>query len=115
MPSDSAEIFISYASPDLSLAQTVNDKLIAAGFSVWFDKVRLNSGYKWHEEIEAACEAARLVVPILTLSWKQSLWTKFETYGHDEIIPLWAEGKLDDVFTPPPSGDSRPMPSTSLA
>jgi hypothetical protein len=62
----SYDCFISYASPDLPLAQALCDWLVAAGLRVWFDKARLRDGYNWHEEIEAGCEASRVVLPVLT-------------------------------------------------
>ncbi len=107
------DLFISYASPDLKFAEAVNNRLTDAGFSVWFDKSRLNPGCDWHREIEEHCEAARLILPILTPRWKQSEWTRYETYGHDLVFPLIfegdflvkdARGKIDEtasVSTPP--------------
>ena len=95
------DCFISYASADVKHAEVVFEHLHAAGLTIWFDKFRLNPGCQWHQEIEAGCEGSRLILPILTPLWKQSAWTRFETYGHEEIIPLWFEGTMDDVFTPP--------------
>lgn len=86
------DLFISYASPDLKFAEALQGRLTEARFSVWFDKARLNPGCDWHEEIEAGCEAARVILPILTPRWKQSEWTRYETYGHDRVIPLVFEG-----------------------
>ncbi len=94
-------VFISYASADLALAEAVHRRLTAAGLSVWFDKARLRPGFEWHKEIEAGCEASRLVLPVLTPRWKESEWTKFETYGAEATIPLIFEGTFEDIFTPP--------------
>ena len=57
------EIFISYASGDLDRAAALHARLSAEGFRVWFDKARLTPGCDWHMEIEAGCEAARVMVP----------------------------------------------------
>lgn len=38
------DCFISYASGDLELAEQLHWRLVAAGFTVWFDKARLNPG-----------------------------------------------------------------------
>ena len=76
----SYDCFISYASPDVPFAQALCDCLVAAGLRVWFDKARLRDGYNWHEEIEAGCEASRVVLPVLTPRWKCSEWTRYETY-----------------------------------
>ncbi len=94
-------VFISYASADLALAEEVHRRLTAAGLSVWFDKARLRPGCDWHKEIEAGCEASRLVLPVLTPRWKLSEWTKFETYGAEATIPLMFEGTFAEIFTPP--------------
>src|SRR6266480_3051272 len=91
------DAFISYASADLIFAAEAQRRLTAAGFHVWFDKTRLNLGCDWHKEIEAGCEASRVLLPVLTPRWQTSEWTKFETYGAEAVIPLLVEGKLDDV------------------
>ncbi len=88
------DLFISYASPDLKFAEALHSRLTDAGFSVWFDKARLNPGCDWHKEIEAACEASRVILPVLTPGWKQSEWTRYESYGHDQVIPLVFEGSF---------------------
>ena len=95
------DCFISYASPDLTHAQALHDCLVAAGFQVWFDKLRLRDGWNWHEGIEAGCEASRVVLPVLTPRWKLSEWTRYETYGAEAVIPLLYEGTWDEVKTPP--------------
>jgi tetratricopeptide (TPR) repeat protein len=95
------DCFISYASADLNLAEELHRRLTAAGFSVWFDKARLVEGCSWHQEIEAGCEASRVLLPLLTPRWKLAEWTRYETYGAEEVIPLLAEGRWEDVSTPP--------------
>jgi len=97
----SYDAFISYASADRALAEEVYRRLTAAGLKVWFDKLRLNSGCDWHKEIEAGCEASRVLLPLLTPRWKLSEWTRFETYGAEAVIPLILEGAFADIFTPP--------------
>jgi hypothetical protein len=95
------DVFISYASPDLKFAEALHSRLTDEGFSVWFDVARLNPGCDWHKEIEAGCEAARIILPVLTPRWKQSEWTRYETYGAEAVIPLLVEGEWPDVSTPP--------------
>jgi hypothetical protein len=95
------ELFISYASGDLDRAAALHARLAAEGFRVWFDKVRLTPGCDWHKEIEAGCEAARVIVPLITPRWARSEWTRYETYAHDAVIPVLAEGKAEDVMPPP--------------
>ncbi|WP_339743744.1 TIR domain-containing protein [uncultured Rubinisphaera sp.] len=95
------DLFISYARTDIKFAEEVHRRLIKAGFSVWFDKVRLHPGYDWHMEIAAGCETSRIMLPILTPRWKESDWTKYETYGAEAVIPLIFEGEFEKIFTPP--------------
>src|SRR5215469_216823 len=95
------ELFISYASGDLARATALHALLAAEGFRVWFDKVRLTPGCDWHKEIEAGCEAARVILPLITPRWAKSEWTRYETYAHDAVIPVLAEGKVEDVMPPP--------------
>jgi hypothetical protein len=68
---------------------------------VWFDKVRLQPGVQWHEDIAAAADNARIVLPIITPAWKASQWTRFETYGAEHVIPLLCHGDWEKV-TPLP-------------
>jgi hypothetical protein len=95
--------FISYASPDLAYAEALNKLLTGAGFRVWFDRVHLREkdGAQWHREISAGCEESRIVLPVLTPRWRQSEWTRYETYSAEAVIPILAEGAWDDVKTPP--------------
>ena len=91
-------LFISYKSADRALAQDLYDHLTAAGFSVWFDVEALDRVGLWHELIEKGCEAARIILPVLTPRW-QSLWTEYETYGAEYVVPLVfeGEGRMDDL------------------
>jgi hypothetical protein len=93
------DCFLSYAAADVTTAEALYRRLTAEGFAVWFDTVRLQPGFDWHREIEAACEASRIVLPILTPRWSRSAWTTYETYGAEAIIPLIAEGRFEDVAT----------------
>jgi len=101
LPPENPQLFISYASKDRALAAILHGRLVAAGFSVWFDRARLNPGCDWHKEIEAGCEAARVMLPLLTPNWQNPPWTKYETYALDAVIPLLARGKLEMVAPPP--------------
>jgi hypothetical protein len=95
------ELFVSYASSDLDRAAALHARLAAEGFRVWFDKIRLTPGCDWHKEIEAACEAARVIVALITPRWATSEWTRYETYAHDSVIPVLAEGKFEEVMPSP--------------
>lgn len=95
------DVFISYNSSDIKIAEVIYKRLVAERFSVWFDKARLNPGCNWHDEIEKGCEESRIILPILTQNWRKSEWTKFETYGAESVIPIKFEGTWHEVTTPP--------------
>jgi hypothetical protein len=95
------DVFISYASPDLRYAEELHNRLEQEGFKVWFDRARLSPGFDWHHEIEQGCENSRVMLPVLTPLWKNSDWTKFETYGAGAVIPLIFDSTWPDVSTPP--------------
>ncbi len=95
------DCFISYASADLQYAEELQRRLDTEGFTVWFDKFRLQPGYDWHREIEQGCENSRVFLPVLTPRWKQSDWTRYETYGAEAVMPLIFEGPWTEVCTPP--------------
>jgi tetratricopeptide (TPR) repeat protein len=95
------DVFISYASEDIAFAQELNDHLVNEGFKVWFDKTRLSPGFDWYKEIEQGCENSRVILPVMTPRWKNSEWTKFETYSAEAVFPILFEGIWSDVSTPP--------------
>ena len=95
------DCFISYASADMAIAEDLHRRLTAEGFSVCFDRARLQPGYDWHKEIEEGCEASRVLLPVLTPRWKLSEWTRYETYCAEAIISLLFEGDFEAVSTPP--------------
>jgi hypothetical protein len=97
----SDDCFLSYSSKDLRLAESIHARLTEAGLDVWFDKIRLRSGFDWHREIEAGCESSRVVLPLLTPNWKESEWTRYETYGAENVIPLLAHARGHAAEGPP--------------
>lgn len=101
MASDHYDVFISYKSEDLAFAQILYERLCSEGFMVWFDRIRLNPGFRWHDAIEQACENSRIVLPVLTPRWQLSEWTRFETYGAEAVIPILIEGAWEEVIPPP--------------
>jgi tetratricopeptide (TPR) repeat protein len=97
----SHDCFISYASEDIRYAEELYRRLTTEKFKVWFDKARLKPGYDWHKEIEEHCENSLVILPVLTRRWKESAWTRYETYGAESVIPLVFEGGFEEVSTPP--------------
>lgn len=61
------DIFISYASEDLSMAYRIYLKLIKAGhFKVWLDVKELHSGSEYDREIGRALNECRIFMPLLS-------------------------------------------------
>jgi hypothetical protein len=88
------ELFISYASEDLDRATALHRVLAAEVFCVWFDKVRLTPGCDWHEEIEAGCEAAHVILPLVTPRWTKSA----NTPSHDLRISATISSEKSRIF-----------------
>ena len=101
MSTEYYDCFLSYRSADAAIAAQIHGRLTAAGFKVWWDKVYLQPEMRWHAEIERHCEASRIVIPLLTPEWKDSLWTRYETYGADRVVPLLLRGTWEQAVTPP--------------
>ena len=80
------DCFLSYRDADKAQAELIHDRLKAAGFKVWWDKVHLKAGMRWHEEIEQHCENSRVAIPLLTPDWKDSTGTRYEAYRAERII-----------------------------
>jgi tetratricopeptide (TPR) repeat protein len=95
------DVFISFAGGDRERAVVLHRRLTAAGFLIWFDQTRLELGAHWLKEIDEACEAAHVMLPLITPRWSSSEWTRYETYGHRAILPLLVEGDPDETLTPP--------------
>jgi tetratricopeptide (TPR) repeat protein len=101
MQSNAYDVFISYRSNDLHLAEDLHDSLTREGFRVWFDRARLDPGCDWHREIETACEGSRIILPIMTPTWQESEWCRFETFGGEQVIPLLFAGDWSQIAPSP--------------
>ena len=88
-----ADVFLSYASGDLALAEAVEGGLAQAGISVWRDKSRLQGGEPYAQIIQAAIDEANCVVALLTATSVQSNWVRTEMEA--------ARSKLLPVLVPP--------------
>lgn len=113
-PPQTYAVFISYASPNRRLAEELCHKLKEAKIGpVWFDIEEIVCWSDWHMKIEAGCEHSRVVMAVLTPEWRLSEWTKYETYGAEQVLPVFfmAEGESakdgDKLMPPPLSGLQR--------
>ncbi|HEY8572912.1 TIR domain-containing protein [Phenylobacterium sp.] len=93
-----SDIFLSYASKDRARVRTLVERLLAEGFTVWWDR-EIGSGAAWDSAIEHALEAARCVLVVWTEASISSDWVRTEANEARErgvLIPVL----LDDVRMP---------------
>src|SRR5215468_3002904 len=88
-----ADIFVSYAKTDRSLASKLVAMLEAEGWSVWWDK-SLGAADLYRDEIMKQLVAARAVISIWTPNSIKSDWVRAEAGAAKK------EGKLIPVKTP---------------
>jgi hypothetical protein len=67
-PTDSARVFISYASQDAYAAMRIRDALREAGLEVWFDQNELRGGDAWDASIRKMIKECTFFVPIISAS-----------------------------------------------
>ena len=60
------DVFISYASQDVAVAQKLHDALQHAGVDVWFDKRQLESGDDWDVKIKRHVRACSYFIPVIS-------------------------------------------------
>jgi Tfp pilus assembly protein PilF len=95
-----ADVFLSYASEDRTLAMDLADRLGESGFSVWWDR-HIHGGADFATEIEREIKAAKSVVVLWSQASQASQWVRDEAaYARDEskLVPLRTDS------TPPPFG-----------
>lgn len=63
---DAPRVFISYATEDASLAESLCDQLAASGFNPWLDRRNLMAGQNWPRLIEAAIEASDFFIACMS-------------------------------------------------
>ncbi len=91
-----AQIFISYAREDFNEVKTLHDRLKAAGFTLWMDKVDLLPGRKWRPAIERAIQTSDFF--ILCLSKQSARKRGFLQREIRIALDLWEEKLGDDIY-----------------
>ena len=80
-----SDIFISYSRSDVKCARFLKDILEAEGWSVWFDRRRLEARGTLRQEIREALEEATCVITLWSENSVQSKWVKFEAGKAHEL------------------------------
>src|SRR5882724_1268699 len=75
---DGHDVFISYATEDLTTAEHVRHRLHAAGIRSWLAPERIGAGESFLEVIQDALDASRVVVLILSSNAVRSPWVRRE-------------------------------------
>ncbi len=93
------QVFISYKREQSNYAQTLETKLIEAGFVVWMDQ-DIHAGTEWREEIDEEIRNSIALIVIMTLEAKASEYVTYEwsfAYGAGvRVIPV-IDIDLDDL------------------
>ena len=102
------KIFLSYASPDRAIAQSINRALLDQGHDVFFDREDLSPGEEFHIQIRRAIEAADLFVFLIS---EHAIDAGSYTLNELEIAEKklkQASGRLLPVLLQPISLDTLP-------
>jgi len=90
-----ADIFISYAREDATVARRLQQGIQTGGFSVWMDTASMTGGERWTQEIESAIQSAACVVVVVSPSSNESVWVRREALYAQQlgkrIVPVLAE------------------------
>lgn len=73
-----AEVFLSHASADASLADAVALTLRRHGVPVWYSRTNIVGARQWHDEIGAALHRCDWFVVLLSRRSVESVWVKRE-------------------------------------
>lgn len=91
------ELFLSHASGDRSLAESLASTLRAHGVPVWFSRTNLLGAQQWHDEIGRALRRCDWFVVLLSPTSVRSRWVKRELLFalnekryEDRIVPILA-------------------------
>lgn len=106
------DVFISHASEDkVEVARPLAEGLRRAGVAVWFDEFSLTVGDALLESIDRGIAASRYGIVVLSPSFFDKTWTRWELEGlsHRQfnerkkvLLPVWHEVTRNDVaqFSP---------------
>jgi hypothetical protein len=93
-----ADIFVSYASADLEIAQTLAGAFARRGHSVWWDRT-IPPGRVFDDVIQEALSEARCVIVLWSATSVRSNWVKAEAsdaLSRHRLVPA----RIDDALPP---------------
>lgn len=94
-----ASVFLSYSREDLATAEALTKAIEEAGHKVWWDR-HLNSGSEFASEIEAALEAADIVLVAWSRTSAKSRWVRDEAAAGGDtgrLVPVAIDGALPPI------------------
>lgn len=91
-----ADIFLSYSREDRAAIEPLAEQIVAAGYSVWWDR-QLTGGKRYLEETEAELNAAKVVLVAWSKTSIASHWVADEAgAGRDtgRLLPISLDGSM---------------------
>jgi len=104
--------FISHASEDKDeLVRPLAEKLVQAGFDIWYDEHQLTVGDSLRRSIDRGLAGARFGIVVLSPSFFAKNWPQYELdglvakemEGSKVILPLWHKVSKNEVLRYSPS------------
>ena len=95
-----ADVFLSYARPDVASAERMTRELGKAGWSVWYDR-EIPAHRPFAEVIQTELESAKAVIVLWSEASAASEWVRSEANRARELHKL-VQVRLDDVRLPMP-------------
>ena len=105
------DLFISHATEDKGFVRKLAEALSGSGVKVWYDEYELKVGDSLRQKIDDGLVRSRFGVVVLSQSFFQKNWTKYEmdglvarqTSGERVILPIWHRLTKDELLKYAPS------------
>jgi len=95
------QVFISYASGDLSEAKAIHDHLKHTNIDAWFAPESIRAGQNWREQIELGIQSSRLLVLLWSKRAAQSSYVAYEIQSAEADGLTFIPIRLDETPYPP--------------
>ena len=116
------DVFISHASEDKDFVDPLANKLRDAGLRVWYDNFELKIGDSLNESINKGLSQSRFGVVVLSPSFFEKHWTRYEmnglvarqVSGQRVILPIWHRITREEILEQaPPLADTLALNSST--